>query len=128
MRSVLKDEERRFTDRIPFGQKKFGEVGAILTGHASDESDLAGWTTHECTRGAVAFVSSLAIEDTRTRLKVIVSWMLWRLRSNAAKMAATNAKSGWFYANRHHMSGGRATLEQHIALCEGGEEAGENAI
>ena len=28
-------------DRIPFGQKKFGEIGAILTGHAGDEGDLA---------------------------------------------------------------------------------------
>ena len=36
-------------DRISFGQKKFGEIGAILTGHAGDEGDFARWINHECT-------------------------------------------------------------------------------
>jgi hypothetical protein len=77
---------------------------------------------------AVAVASSLAIEDTRTRLRVTVSWMRGGCAQKLHEMAATNAKSGRLYANRRRMSGGRATLEQHIALCERGEEAGKNAV
>lgn len=43
-------------------------------------------------------------------------------------VAATNAKSGRLYANRRRMGGARATLEQHIALRERGEDAGKKTI
>lgn len=76
---------------------------------------------------AVAVGSSLAIEDTRMRLGVTVAGCL-ELRSKLHKMAATNAKSGRLQANRRRMSGAPATLEQHIALCERGEEISKNAI
>jgi hypothetical protein len=75
---------------------------------------------------AVAVGSNLAIEDTRMRLEVIGGLDAWRLRSKLHKMAATNTKSGRLQANRRRMN--RATLEQHIPLCERGEEAGKNAI
>ena len=77
---------------------------------------------------AVAVGSNLAIEDTRMRLESHSGLDAWRLRSKLHKIAATNARLGRLQANRRGTSGAHATLEQHIALRERGEEASKNAI
>src|SRR4029453_17222234 len=48
-------------DDVSLGQKKFGEVGAVLSGHAGDEGHLARCSSHYCTTRANAVRSTPAI-------------------------------------------------------------------
>src|SRR6516225_6593129 len=48
-------------DDVSLGQKEFGEVGAVLSGHAGDEGDLTRRSSHYCTTQADAVRSTPAI-------------------------------------------------------------------